>query len=80
MVSSSIFLNGSDLIFPSRNVTSIYFVTLMLFFLAILVTYEYPVLCDIINMSELEKAAGFYHSLLGLGLLLFIPFSGRLTI
>ena len=29
-------------------------------------------------MRELEKAAGSFHSLLGLALLLFIPFSGML--
>ena len=44
--------------------------------IALSVTYEYPVLCDIIDMHDLEKAAGSYHSCCGLVYLLFVPLSG----
>ena len=46
---------------------------------ALSVTYEYPVLCDIIDMHDLEKAAGSYHSCCGLVYLLFVPLSGMST-
>ena len=39
-------------------------------------TYMFPVLCDIINMCDLEKAIGAFHSFEGLILLGFIPLSG----
>ena len=47
--------------------------------IALSVTYEYPVLCDIIDMHDLEKAAGSYHSCCGLVYLLFVPLSGMNT-
>ena len=39
-------------------------------------TYEFPVLCDIIEMRHLEKATGLLNSIHGIWLLFFVPFSG----
>ena len=50
------------------------------YYIAMLSTYEFPVLCDIIEMHHLEKATGFYRSIYGIWLLLFIPFSGTIFV
>ena len=34
-------------------------------------------MCDFINMCDLEKAVGLVRSLIGIGICLFVPLSGK---